>query len=154
MASVVGCCAACAGCASLCTCFANCCKTSSTCGMKFNRIVYTLFLLIPFICNIIFLYHPEYFDNSFINNLICYKNNTIEKQGKIYDPVWIMNIRFIFTYFVLHCALLVFSLFALIPSTTPIGKVAHRGLVFIKLILLIALFFISFAYPNKSMENF
>ena len=71
-----------------------------------------------------------------------------------YDNVWIFNIRFIFTYFVIHCALLVFSLFALSPSTTPLAKVVHRGILFIKLIILVALFFISFTYPNKSMENF
>ena len=79
MTSALGCCVACAGCASFCACLGNCCITGNSCGMKFNRIFYTLFLLIPFICNIIFLYHPEYFNNDFFNIFPCYKNNVPEK---------------------------------------------------------------------------
>ncbi|CAL5971207.1 Serine_incorporator protein [Hexamita inflata] len=125
----------------------GCCRSVSMCHMKFNRIFYVFMLLIPIICNIVFMFHPEYFNNKFWSGFAAYK-----EFG--YDYVWIMNIRFVFTYFVYHIVLLAFSLFQTCGTLAVVAKFVHRGLLFLKLPFLVGFFFLTFVFPNKSMLNF
>lgn len=104
--------------------------------------------LFPAVCTIVFFRHNEYFTNKFWNTFHAYK----DKQG--YDEFWIMNIRFIFTYFIYHIILLCFSLFQTCPSIVPVAKIVHRGLHPVKYPFLVVFFFVTFAFPNESMMNF
>ena len=118
------------------------------CTIPYNRIIYLFLILIPIVCNIVFMFHPEYFDNKFWALFPAYKNPAS------YALDWIMNIRFVFTYFVFHLTLLVFSLFQLSSSTMPIAKLVHRGMLWFKIPFLIGFFFLTFAFPNIAMQNF
>ncbi|CAL5971199.1 Serine_incorporator protein [Hexamita inflata] len=128
------------------SCGRSCCKSVSSCNIKFNRIIYIFMFLAPLICNIVFMFHPDYFNNSFWRSFPAFKENN-------FDFVWIMNIRFVFTYFVFHSALFFFSLFQAF-KLVGVAKFVHRGLLFVKVPLLVGFFFLTFVFPNESMLNF
>lgn len=100
------------------------------------------------ICNIVFMFHNEYFDNDFFSGFSSFKN----KIG--YENYWIANTRMVFTYFIYHAIILVFSLFQYCGSLVPVAKIAHRGLIFFKLPFLVGFYFLSYVFPNDSMRNF
>ncbi|CAL5971208.1 Serine_incorporator protein [Hexamita inflata] len=142
--------AICGAASGLCCVFSSvfrCCQSASQCGMRFNRIFYIFMLLIPIICNIIFMFNESYFVVKFTSYFKAFSDPN-------FSPVWALNIRFVFTYFIYHCILLAFSLFALCDSLVGVAKVMHRGLLFIKLPFLAGFLILTFIFPNKALENF
>eukprot|EP00702_Spironucleus_salmonicida_P006266 EST47557.1 Transmembrane domain-containing protein [Spironucleus salmonicida] len=129
-------------------CCMSCFSSSSCLNMRFIRLIYIIFLLIAFICSVAVQNRPALFNNVFWNFFPAYK------QIGAFDRVWAFVIRFSFTFFVFHFSLFAFSLFQLSTKTVQVAKFFHRGLIYVKFIILLILFFSFFAVSNQDMQNF
>jgi len=135
---------ACCACCKACHC--SCC-----CGsLRFARLSYIAWYVIPAVCCAVFMGNDSWFRNGFWAGFPAYK----DFDSTRYTESWACNVRFAFTFFVYHLLLALCTLFSLADSTTVIAKVIHRGLPYVKYPFLIGFFFVSFCIPNSFMAGF
>ena len=146
-------------CCAVFSCCGRCCVSSSQCGMLFNRIFYLFMLLILGVLGAS-LRFTRAFDNMWLYRTFSVFGDVrleVEETSEhmhLESAFWVFMSRMIFSYFIWHSIMLAFSFFAFCPGTVAIAKFAHRGVLMIKLPLLIGFFFLTLLFDNVHLANF